>query len=124
MKLWERNKGIEKPQRASVENMMDVIRGAFAARPRYWQTLGARRRRVCQFRYTDGPSRDWYLEIDAQGGRVKRGRAKQTDMVFSSSTRDFLSLFNGQSGQELFSSGRVTLSGQPMLLAEVFRAVA
>lgn len=123
MKLWERNQKISKPQRASVDNMMDVLRQSFAARPKYWQTLGANARRICQFRYTDGRSQDWYLEIDAQGGRVNMGRAPRCDMEFSSSTKDFLRLFNGQAGQELFASGRVAMRGQPMLLAEVFKAV-
>ncbi|MCC7386932.1 MAG: hypothetical protein IT384_34160 [Deltaproteobacteria bacterium] len=86
---------------------------------RYWMRAGSVRPLVSQFCVTDGDAFDWYVEVDGQGGRARRGVHPTPAVTWRSSLAALEGAFAGAipEGQE------VVITGDPEILVRLFTAL-
>jgi len=88
------------------------LAGAMAAKPDAVQRIGAK----FQFNITGDGGGQWFVDASSSGPKVEAGNPGGADCTIAMSAQDFESLWqNPSSGMNLFFSGRLSISGDPML---------
>ncbi|MCK6549835.1 SCP2 sterol-binding domain-containing protein [Myxococcota bacterium] len=125
MRAWQRLDATEKPTSTPTDAtaMIGKMYHAFAASPRFWRALGARRPGVCQFAIPGAKLDHWYVALDASGARLARGAHPSPSATFRADATAFLALMRGEAGAELFDAGRVALTGDLGLLGALFEGL-
>lgn len=87
----------------------------FASRSQFWQAAGRTQPRICQFLVTDEPDHNWYVQLDADGGRAVRGVHENPDVVWRSSRDALDAVFSGT-----FDPAQVQIEGDFQTMREIF----
>ncbi len=88
------------------------LANAMAAKPDIAQRIGAK----YQFNITGDGGGEWFVDASSSGPKVEPGNPGGADCTISMSAEDFEPLWqNPSSGMNLFFSGRLNISGDPML---------
>jgi putative sterol carrier protein len=99
------------------------LAGAIAAKPEAVQRVGVK----YQFVITGEGGGEWFVDASNTGPKVEQGNPGAADCTIKISAADFEQLWNNpSSGMNLFFSGRLNVSGDPMLalrLQDLFRAL-
>lgn len=96
---------------------------SFAAKAKYWQVIGRKAPRVCQFFIQGAKYENWFAVVDASGGVVHLGAHPKPDAVWRSTAADLMRMLRKEtSGRELRGEGKLELGGDLALLQELLRA--
>ena len=96
---------------------------SFVKRARFWQVLGKKAPRVCQFIIEGARYERWFAVVDAKGGLVHLGEHPKPDAVWRSTAADLVRLLRKETnGRELRGAGKLSLSGNLGLLHDLLRA--
>lgn len=88
------------------------LAGAVAAKPEAVQRVGVK----YQFVITGEGGGEWFVDASPTGPKVEPGNPGTADCTIKVSAADFEQLWsNPSSGMSLFFSGRLNVSGDPML---------
>jgi putative sterol carrier protein len=88
------------------------LANAMMAKPDVVQRIGVK----YQFNITGDGGGEWFIDTSSSGPKVERGNPGGADCTISLSDQDFEQLWqNPSSGMNLFFSGRLNISGDPML---------
>lgn len=113
MKAWQRAAEGALPSRKPSDPTPFIQRmvRSFEVQPRFWSSVGALRGGILQFRLTGAEIEDWFVELDASGGKVLRGVHREPNTEWCSSAADLTAVLRGEAAGDLLSGGRVRLSG-------------
>jgi putative sterol carrier protein len=99
------------------------LANALAAKPDVAQRVGVK----FQFNVSGEGGGQWFVDASSSGPKVEPGNPGGADCTLSISAQDFEQLWqNPSSGMNLFFSGRLSISGDPMLalkLQDLVRAL-
>ena len=88
------------------------LANAIVAKPDVVQRIGAK----YQFVITGDGGGEWFVDASSTGPAVQQGNPGKADCTIKMSAADFEQLWqNPSSGMNLFFSGRLSVSGDPML---------
>ena len=88
------------------------LANAMTAKPDLVQHIGVK----YQFNIKGDGGGEWFVDASSSGPKVERGNPGGADCTISLSDQDFEQLWqNPSSGMNLFFSGRLSISGDPML---------
>jgi hypothetical protein len=97
---------------------------SFQLKPKFWQAIGRRRARVCQFSLSGATPEHWYVALDEAGGVVHSGNHPSPDATWISEAASLLSIMRLEiEGRDLVREGKIRLSGNLDLLHELLSAL-